>query len=109
MVSFWSCISTLRVKFNTFRIPRKCYFRAIFDVWSLIYCQDCSIGERHKEGKNSAEGEVIVIAEFNFLVGNKTKTEIKNYIRASMKINSPLEYSPCVRTMVNLRECMGIT
>ena len=38
---FEAVFSALRLKFHTFRIPRKCYFRAIFDVWPLIYCQDC--------------------------------------------------------------------
>ena len=41
LFSFWSCFSALRTKFNTFRIPRKCYFRrkfrANFAVWPLIF------------------------------------------------------------------------
>ena len=40
--SFWSCFSTLRPKFNTFRIPRKCYFRANFAVCPVIYFHHCS-------------------------------------------------------------------
>ena len=40
--SFWSGFSALRPKFNTFRIPRKCNFRANFDVWPLIFCQSCT-------------------------------------------------------------------